>query len=111
MSLIKTEDAKRLNPEPGMTRQVLAYNDHLMLVRHYFKPDWVGIRHSHPHHQLVYVVRGAIRVDMNGAKFDAHAGDSFAIDGGIEHQVSALEESEVLDVFNPLREEYRDMAK
>jgi len=43
-------------PESGMQRQVLAYNPHLMLVRHTFEKGWVGARHSHPHHQLVYVV-------------------------------------------------------
>jgi quercetin dioxygenase-like cupin family protein len=35
------------------------------------------------------------------------AGDSVVVDGGVEHQASAVESSEVLDVFTPLREEYR----
>ena len=111
MTLIRTEDAKSFTPEPGMKRQVLAYNDQLMLVRHSLAPGWVGARHSHPHHQLVYVERGSVRVDAGGNLFDAHAGDSFVLDGGIEHQVSALEQSEVLDVFTPLREDYRDLVK
>jgi quercetin dioxygenase-like cupin family protein len=94
-----------------MKRQVLAHTDQLMLVRHYFERDWVGARHSHPHHQLVYVISGAIRVDVAGNVFDAHAGDSFVVDGGVEHQASALEPSEVLDVFTPVREDYRDLVK
>ena len=70
---------------------------------------WVGARHSHPRHQLVYVVSGAIRVDVGGKVFDAHSGDSFIVDGGVEHQASALEPSEVLDVFTPTREDYREL--
>jgi quercetin dioxygenase-like cupin family protein len=107
MAFVKIGDAAAFTPEPGMKRQVLAHNDELMLVRHLFEKDWVGARHSHPHHQLVYVVKGAIRVDVGGEVIDVHAGDSFVVEGGVEHQASALEESEVLDVFTPVREEYR----
>lgn len=94
-----------------MVRQVLAHNDELMLVRHYFEQGWVGARHSHPHHQLVYVMKGALRVDVDGKVFDVFAGDSFVVDGGVEHQASALEVSEVLDVFAPGREDYRELVK
>jgi quercetin dioxygenase-like cupin family protein len=112
MDFVKTQDAQTFTPEPGMKRQVLAHTDQLMLVRHYFEQGWVGARHSHPHHQLVYVISGSIRVDIDGQKtFDAHAGDSFVVDGNVEHQASALEPSEVLDVFTPIREDYRDLVK
>ncbi len=111
MDFVKTQDAQTFTPEPGMKRQVLAHTDQLMLVRHYFEKDWVGARHSHPHHQLVYVVSGSIRVDIDGKTFDVHAGDSFVVDGNVEHQASALEPSEVLDVFTPVREDYRDLVR
>jgi quercetin dioxygenase-like cupin family protein len=111
MDFVKTGDAQSFTPEPGMKRQVLAHSDQLMLVRHYFEAGWVGARHSHPHHQLVYVVTGAIRVDVDGRVFDVRAGDSFVVDGGVEHQASALEKSEVLDVFTPVREDYRELVK
>jgi quercetin dioxygenase-like cupin family protein len=111
MSFVKTGDARTFAPEHGMRRQVLAHSDQLMLVRHFFEQGWVGARHSHPHHQLVYVVSGAIRVDVDGRVFDVRAGDSFVVDGGVEHQASALEASEVLDVFTPVREDYRELVK
>ena len=111
MDFVKTGDARTFEPETGMKRQVLAHSDQLMLVRHYFEKGWVGARHSHPHHQLVYVVSGAIRVDVAGREFDVRAGDSFVVDGGVEHQAWALEASEVLDVFTPVREDYRELVK
>jgi quercetin dioxygenase-like cupin family protein len=111
MDFVKSNDAQTFTPEPGMRRQVLAHTDQLMLVRHYFENGWVGARHSHPHHQLVYVISGSIRVDIDGKVFDVHAGDSFVVDGDVEHQASALEPSEVLDVFTPVREDYRDLVK
>jgi quercetin dioxygenase-like cupin family protein len=111
MSSVKSQDAQSFTPEPGMTRQVLAHSDQLMLVRHYFDQGWSGARHSHPHHQLVYVIRGALRVEIGGEIFDVGAGDSFVVEGGVEHQASALEASEVLDVFTPAREDYRELVK
>jgi len=93
-------------PEPGMLRQVLAYNSHLMLVRHTLEKGWKGARHSHPHHQMVYVVRGSIRFQAQGKTWEMHAGDSLVVDGAIEHEASAMEASEVLDIFTPYRQDY-----
>jgi quercetin dioxygenase-like cupin family protein len=93
-------------PEPGMKRQVLAYNPQLMLIRHHFVEGWAGARHSHPHHQLVYIVRGHIRFQAEGKTIELRAGDSLVVDGNVEHQATALEDSEVLDAFTPYREDY-----
>ena len=103
---VASSDAKSLRPEPGMVRQVLAHSPHLMLVRHFFEKGWIGARHSHPHHQLVYVVSGHIRVDVDGATLDVKSGDSFVVDGGLSHEARAIEDSEVLDFFTPAREDY-----
>lgn len=101
-----TDATKVTTPEPGMIRQVLAYNPHLMLVRHTFEKGWKGARHSHPHHQMVYVVRGHILFQAEEKSWEMHTGDSIFVDGGIEHEASAFEPSEVLDVFTPYRQEY-----
>jgi len=93
-------------PEPGMLRQVLAFNPHLMLVRHTFEKGWKGTRHSHPHHQMVYVVRGHIRFQAEDKIWELSAGDSIVVDGGVEHEASAFEPSEVLDIFTPYRQDY-----
>jgi quercetin dioxygenase-like cupin family protein len=101
-----TDATRTTTPEPGMIRQVLAYNPHLMLVRHTFEKGWKGARHSHPHHQMVYVVRGHILFQAQGKSWEMRAGDSIVVDGGVEHEASAFEPSEVLDVFTPYRQEY-----
>src|SRR5690348_1767801 len=108
ITLIERKDRAASTPEPGLLRQVLAYSKDLMLVRHEMRKGWVGAMHSHPHEQLVYVIHGHIRFTGGGRTFDARTGDSFVVPGGVEHQASAMEDSEVLDVFNPFREEYAD---
>jgi quercetin dioxygenase-like cupin family protein len=78
----------------------------MMLVRHRMKKGWVGARHSHPHQQMVYIISGHLTVEYPGGVFEAKAGDSFLVPGDVVHQASAQEDSEVLDIFTPYREDY-----
>jgi len=106
--LVEMKDRRVFSPETGLSRQVLAYTGKLMLVRHRMDKGWVGARHSHPHEQLVYIIRGHIQFKSGGGTLEARGGDSFVVPGGMEHQASAIEESEVLDVFAPFREDYTE---
>jgi quercetin dioxygenase-like cupin family protein len=103
---VPLDSATTTHPEEGLSRQVLAWNPGMMLVRHQMQPGWRGARHSHPHEQMVYVVRGHIHFICGAVTFDAFTGDSFIVPGGVEHEASALAESEVLDFFVPYREDY-----
>ena len=103
---VTLSDAPSSFPEEGLTRQVLAWNEQMMLVRHLMQPGWIGAKHSHPHEQLVYVIRGRLHVIVGERAFEAAAGDSFVVPGGVEHQARAMEGSEVLDFFVPFREDY-----
>ncbi len=93
-------------PEPGLGRQVMAYCPAMMLIRHTMIKGWGGAKHSHPHEQMVYVVHGRIRFEHPGGVFEAGPGESFLVPGNVEHQAWALEDSEVLDIFTPMREDY-----
>jgi quercetin dioxygenase-like cupin family protein len=103
---IHLKDAATLTPERGLLRQILAFNPNMMLVRHQMEKGWVGTRHSHPNDQLVYVIQGHLQFTGGDIMFDARRGDSFIVPGGVEHQARAMEDSEVLDVFQPFREDY-----
>jgi len=104
--VVKHEDGKESEPEKGLTRRVLAYNDKLFLAEHEMVKGWVGKLHSHPHEQIVYVVHGHLKVTCQGKSFDVRTGDTFVVRGGVEHGASATEDSLVIDVFTPCREDY-----
>jgi quercetin dioxygenase-like cupin family protein len=99
-------DAEFTSPEPGLLRRVLAHNERMMLVEHRMEDTWVGARHSHPHDQMVYVLKGRLWFSCGQEEFEALAGDSFVVRGGVEHSARALEAAVVLDVFTPYREDY-----
>lgn len=104
--IVPGSEVKSTEPFPNLTRRVLAYNEKLMLTEHTMEEGSVFPRHSHPHDQLAYLVSGHIRVSAGDEIFEARAGDSFVLHGGVEHQVWALERSVALDIFTPLREDY-----
>jgi quercetin dioxygenase-like cupin family protein len=103
---VRESDAVFFSPEPGLRRRILAHNSNMMLVEHRMAGGWVGTRHSHPHDQMVYLIRGRLGFRCGDHEFEASAGDSFVIKGGLEHSAWALEEAVVLDVFTPYREDY-----
>ncbi len=101
-----SEATQATKPEPGVLRQVLAYDPDLMLVRHTYEKGWKGARHSHPNRQMMYVVSGCVRLQAKAKNWKLRAGDSIIIEGGVEHETAALDNSEVLDIFMPFREDY-----
>lgn len=104
--IVRSSDVKSINAYEGLTRKVMAFNNRLMLTEHVMESGAVFPRHSHPHEQLAYLVSGHIRVRCGDEVFEARAGDSFVLRGGIEHEVHALERSVALDIFTPYREDY-----
>jgi unsaturated pyranuronate lyase len=104
--VVRHDASPESNPEPGLRRKVMAYNDKLFLVEHRMVKGWKGTVHSHPHDQMVYVVGGRLKVTSDGKIFEIQTGDSFVVRGGVEHGAVALEDSLVVDIFTPCREDY-----
>jgi quercetin dioxygenase-like cupin family protein len=98
--------APMTEPEPGLQRQVLVHTPAMMLVRHRMRKGWRGSSHRHPHEQMVYVISGRIRIKVGSSWHEAPEGDNFIVTSNAEHQAEALEDSVVLDIFTPAREDY-----
>ncbi len=106
VEVVSSNDPAMSAPEPGLRRQVMSFSPSMMLVRHRMEKGWVGAKHQHPHEQMVYVVSGRIVFESPSGQVEASAGDSFLVAGNVDHQAWALEDSEVLDIFTPYREDY-----
>ena len=93
-------------PEKGVTRRVIARGGQIMAVHVSFEKGAVGSIHHHPHEQISYIVSGSFEYVENGEKHLLKAGDSYFVPSEAEHGVIALEDSVILDVFTPQREDF-----
>ena len=62
--------------------------------------------HTHPHEQTGYLISGRMRLTIGDETYEVAPGDSWSIRGDVEHSAEALEESNGVEVFSPVREEY-----
>jgi quercetin dioxygenase-like cupin family protein len=92
--------------DEGIERQILGYDERLMLVRVVFKRGAVGVLHHHPHRQVSYVERGSFEVDIDGVKRTLVQGDSYFIPPNVVHGAVALEDGSLIDVFAPARQDF-----
>jgi quercetin dioxygenase-like cupin family protein/GNAT superfamily N-acetyltransferase len=63
--------------------------------------------HAHPHEQVVNVLDGELALTVDGTEHRLFPGDVVAIPGGVRHAARALAPCRVLDVFSPVRDDYR----
>jgi len=62
--------------------------------------------HAHPEEQTGYLIAGCLRFFGGEREAVARPGDSWSIPGGTPHGAEALEETIVVEVFSPVREDY-----
>ena len=63
--------------------------------------------HAHPHEQVVTMLEGRFELLVDGAPHRLGPGEVFVIPGGARHSGRALTDCRILDVFAPVREDYR----
>ena len=89
-------------------RRVLAHGDDLMLVENKFRPGETAPEHSHPHAQITYVMEGAMEFTIDGEARLLKKGDSAYIRPDAVHIGVAVEDTMLIDIFSPQREDFLD---
>ena len=73
-----------------------------------FEPDSVVPEHSHPHEQMGIMISGRLEFTVGSVTRVLEPGDQWKIPSGVVHRVRALDGRAVaLDVFHPVRDDYR----
>jgi len=82
--------------------------DHIQLSLVEFPPDGVVEWHSHANEQMGYIIAGRARFQVGDEEKVLGPGDMYQIPGGVRHRVTPVElPLKVLDIFHPVRDEYR----
>ena len=78
----------------------------LTIARLHIQKDGVVPEHHHVHEQVATVEKGALKFSMEGKEIVVSAGQSLAIPSEVPHSVVAMEDTVVVDVFSPCREDW-----
>jgi 8-oxo-dGTP diphosphatase len=93
-------------PVKGIKLKSLTYGEKTHMCEFVLDAGSAIPEHSHPHEQTGYLVSGKIDFLMEGKTFDAEPGDSWSIPGDMPHSANVIEDSVIVEVFSPVREEY-----
>ena len=94
------------NAGAGVVRQIMAYNDDLMMVKVKFETGAVGTPHTHPHTQATYVASGVFEFTTDGETKIGHPGDGIYMKPGVLHGCRCLEAGVLIDTFSPIRKDF-----
>ena len=91
---------------PGVTLRTLAHGERTLLAEVRLARGAMIPEHRHPQEQTGYLVSGRLEFSVAGDCLIAEPGSSWSLPANIPHGASALEDSVVVEVFSPVREDY-----
>ena len=105
-TFVQCADVQTETVGEDISRQILTYGPDLMLCRLWFESGSTGDVHQHPHSQISYIETGRFRAKTGGKERELVAGDSVIISPNTDHGISCIEAGSLLDIFNPIREDF-----
>ncbi len=91
----------------GIRRKTLVFGDNMLLTEFKLEGGKTLPSHMHPHEQTGYLVSGHMILTIDGKPHDMKPGCSWSIPGNVEHGASVIEDSVAIEVFSPVREDYK----
>ena len=64
-------------------------------------------QHQHVHEQITYIMEGQLDMTIGGQFCQLTAGMFYVIPSNVLHGAVAVTDCRVIDVFNPVREDYK----
>jgi quercetin dioxygenase-like cupin family protein len=109
MPMMRGFHALRALPEQTITdrisRRVLV-GEREMIVWWTMKAGAHAAAHRHPHEQMFWMISGRMEFRLGDERRTCGPGDLGVIPGGVEHEAWFPEDTEVIDVFAPPREDF-----
>jgi quercetin dioxygenase-like cupin family protein len=104
-------DAPQVEMFQGLHRRTMGTTDEVMLCEFFVERGTEVTPHSHLNDQVGYLVYGQLDYTIGGERRLMQQGDSWAIPGGVLHSAVAVQNSLIVEVFSPPREDYRTEAR
>jgi quercetin dioxygenase-like cupin family protein len=101
-------DWNRLEQEPMNSRvaRKVIHSSSMTIARVELQKYATVAEHSHVNEQIAMVERGSLKFFIEGREQIVRAGEVLSIPPHVPHGVEALEDTVVVDVFSPRREDW-----
>ena len=90
----------------GLKIKTLCHGPSTLMTEFQLEKDAELPEHSHPYEQTGYLVKGKIRLTIDGVASELVPGDSWCVLTNVIHRAEILEDSVAIEVFSPVREDY-----
>ncbi len=90
----------------GVVRQILGYDDDIMMVKVKFEKGQKGDMHHHPHSQCTFVASGVFEFTIGDTTKIVRAGDALFKQPDMVHGCTCLEDGILIDCFSPMRDTF-----
>jgi quercetin dioxygenase-like cupin family protein len=103
MPLIKEQKPREL--APGLTGYY-THGERMTLGLVEIEAGSSLAEHKHPHEQITYIIEGQLDMMIGGVNYSLTAGMCHVIPSDTLHSAIAVTKVSLIDVFNPVREDY-----
>ena len=101
-------DLSQEQVKPDLARRLIT-GDRIMLAEVELQRGCIVAKHAHVHEQITCVMAGCLRLmvgDDGAESYDLRAGAVIVLPSNVPHAAEALEDTRVIDVFSPPREDW-----
>lgn len=107
MMITKVGDVKEREVVKGI-RGRFVHSENMTVAHWTIDAGAVMPDHAHPHEQIVNVIEGEFDFTVEGKIYPAKPGFIAIVPPNVKHGGKAKTQVHILDVFYPVREDYRD---
>ncbi len=104
--LYSDQDGSYVSMMEGIRRKTLVHGESTVLCKFQLDKNTTLPLHSHPHEQTGFLLSGKLLFTIDGDEREVSAGDSWCIRPDVEHGAQVVEDTVVIEVFSPVREDY-----
>lgn len=109
MAVVSVKDLLETHPFPGFTGRFVHGNS--MTVAYWNIEAGRRVpEHSHHHEMMINCMSGTFEVTIDGESSILEAGDIVLVPSHAVHSAHAITDCHVIDVFSPVREDYKNLA-
>jgi quercetin dioxygenase-like cupin family protein len=106
MGFINLNEINEREPVQGFKGKFI-HTENLSVVYWKIKAGSQMPEHSHPHEQVTTLIEGEFELSINGETKNVSPGDVAVLQSNIKHGGNAITDCYVIDVFHPVREDYK----